>query len=343
MREGTRNFMVGLASIGALGGMAFLLMSFGELDSVFNPRYKLTIKSDNAAGLRPGSGVEYSGVPVGVVDSIFTQADPDHPVRIVCLIDNEARIPKSVQPFAASQLIGGSARLQLQLPPGSSAASSDVFPADGSAEIDTNIRGGMLEQITQQLDQRMKPLMESLEKFNRLSDTFVAVGDNINDLMKPQTDADLAGGQQPNLRTAVAKVNAALDDAKEGLSLAKSFLGDQQMRDNAKAAVEKARQLIDQATAAVDHYAALAQSLKTDSHELTTRLVPVADTLAQTLNDVQRLTKAAVDGKGSLGLMLNNPDLYNSLTDASIRLERTLVQVQLLIEKFKQEGVQISF
>jgi len=343
MREGVRNFMTGLVAIIALIGLAFLLMSFGELDPLLHPRYKLTLKSDNAAGLRPGGTVEFNGVPVGVVDSVYMEQDPDFPVRIICLIDNTTRIPLDAKPFAATPLIGGSAGLQLQAPTNGENALGHYFPTDDRAEIVGPIRGGMFAQITEQLDQRMKPLSDSLEKFNRLSDTYIALGNNLNNLLQPQSEHDLATGEQPNLRTAVVRLNDALDQAREGLSLAKSFLGDEQMRADARNSVEKAKHLIDLTTTAVEKYTKLAEALQANAEDLTKHLLPVSDSMAATLEDVRRLAKLASEGKGTMGLLLNNPDLYNSLNDTAIRLERTLVQIQVLVEKLKQEGVNIHF
>jgi len=39
---------------------------------------------------------------------------------------------------------------------------------------------------------------------------------------------------------------------------------------------------------------------------------------------------------------MQNPDLYRSLKDASDRLNQTLEEVQLLVEKFKTEGVPLK-
>ena len=344
MREGVRNFMIGLTSIAALVGLAALLMSFGELDPLIHPKYKLTIKTDNAAGLRQGATIEYDGVPVGVVDSVFViSQDPQTPVRIVCLIDDSVRIPVDARPFATAAIIGGSASLQLQAPPNGEARNGNFLANDGTAEIYGPVRGGLLAQITEQLDQRMKPLTESLEKFNKLADTYIALGQNFNSLLEPQTSQQLAGGEQPNLRTAVLKLNDALDQATQALALAKSFLGDEQLRADARNAVSKANTLIEQATSAVERYTKLAESLQTNSEELTKKLLPIADALAATLDDVRRVSKLATEGKGTVGLLLNNPDLYNSLNDAAARLEQTLKQAQLLIDKIRKEGVNVGF
>ena len=48
-------------------------------------------------------------------------------------------------------------------------------------------------------------------------------------------------------------------------------------------------------------------------------------------------------GEGTLGQLSTNEDLYRSL-DASIKQLQTLIQEgQLLIEKFRDEGVPINF
>lgn len=342
MTENLRNFMVGITAICALLGLAALLMSFGELDPLLHPRYKLTIEAENASGLRPGGGVEFNGVPVGVVDSVKMRQDLVNPVRIICLINAGVRIPQGVKPFASTPLIGGSATLQLQVPP--EGLNPQAFLAtDGSAELFGPIRGGMFAQITDQLDQRMKPLSESLEKFNRLSDTYIELGENLNTLVGEQSESQIAGGEPPNLRTAVVKLNKALDTANEGLSLAKDFLGDEQMNADARHAVSNAKELIEQATTAVERYTKLAETLEINSDALAKRLLPVTDSLASTLEDVRRLTRLATEGKGTIGHLLNNPDLYNSLTDAAVRLERTLTQVELLVERLQQEGVNVNF
>ena len=339
MREGTRNFMVGLFAIGGMLALAFLLMSFGELDRFTNPRYRVTLLAGNAAGLRTGGPVEFNGVPVGVVDSVSTTGDPEHPVSIGLLISERVTLPVDVQTSVNVPLIGGSAMLKFTAPVHAASANVAALAKDGSAVIPVELSGGMFDAISAALDGSLKPLIESLDKFNTLADTFTEVGSNLNSLMQPQGEAALAGGEPANLRTAVVKINAAIDEATEGLRLAKDWLNDEQLRNDVRGAVTKANQLIERATTAVDRYTQLAGAFETNVNDLTKRLLPVADQMSATLEDVRGLAQKAASGDGALGQMLNNPDLYNALTDAAIRLERTLVELQLFIEKVKAEGL----
>jgi hypothetical protein len=83
--------------------------------------------------------------------------------------------------------------------------------------------------------------------------------------------------------------------------------------------------------------------METDVDALVNRLLPVADEAARTIEDVRRLTRAAIDGDGTVALLLRNPDLYLSLDDAAQRLELAAREVQLLAEKLKKEGLPIGF
>ena len=86
-----------------------------------------------------------------------------------------------------------------------------------------------------------------------------------------------------------------------------------------------------------------AARLQADAETVVKGLLPISDDMAITLEEVRRLTKLATEGEGTIAQLLHNPDLYDSLDDAAVRLERTLVEIQLYIEKIKAEGLDIDF
>lgn len=333
MSQSTRNFLIGITTLTALVGGVVLLMLFGELEAVFRPRYQLTINSTHAEGLRSGSTVELNGVPIGLVGTVAATGDPHYPVQIVAMINHAIRIPANVRAYANPAVLGGSATLQLESAP-SPAGQTALLPADGTAKLDGEIRSQLMEQITTELDKRMKPLLEGLGEFQTLAR-------NLNDLVEP-VDPDDAG-ESHNLRTAIVMLNQVLADVQEALSMAKSWLGDDQLRADARSAVANANVLIEQATQTLDQFSRLATRMEQDADSVTTQLVPVLTNLGETLAMVRALTERATAGQGTVGQLLNNPDLYNSLNDAAIQLERTLQELQQLAEKMKAEGVDINF
>jgi phospholipid/cholesterol/gamma-HCH transport system substrate-binding protein len=342
MREVARNFTVGLTTILALGGLTALLMLFGELDRWVASRYAVTLLINDAGGLSAGSQVLLNGVRVGMVESVSVQQDPDFPVTVTALIDRSVLVPSDVIPRIEMTLIGASATLWLKTPPFETAQPRAFLSTDGTAIL-TGHHRSMIEEITAGLDERMGSLVSALDNFEELSATYLELGRNLNDLVRPMTAADQAGGADPNIRSAVAKLNTALDDAQEALRLAKDWLGDEQIRADARSAVSKANTLIEKATTTFDRYAALADTMELKTDELIRTLNPVAEEMNATLIEVRRLAQLATNGEGTVGQLLNNPDLYNSLNDAAIRLERALAEAQLFIEKIKAEGVPLNF
>jgi len=338
--EMKRNFLVGLVTILAVVGFTILLFMFGELDRFVNPRYPVRLYTDHAAGLRSGSAVELNGVPIGIIDVIATRADATMPVEVIMMIDSTVEIPANVHTYALASLLGGSSILELEVP--RMAVDQGVLPRDGTATLSGPLGSRLIEELTAELDARTAPLLDALAQFNELSATYSELGRNINALVAPRTDEELAAGASPTVATAMRKFDLILDDTREALRLARSWLGDEQLRENVRLAIEKSVTLVEQSTQAVDEIARVAGSIEAQTATLTEKLVPVSDELASTLTEVRGLAKRAAEGDGTIPMLLNNPDLYLSLQDATVRLEQTLRELQLLIQKIEAEGVPLN-
>jgi hypothetical protein len=342
MTEPARNFMVGAASIVALLAISGLLFFFGELDPLLHARYPINVALNDAGGVRPGSVIELSGVPVGLVEALEFRPDAEYPVLLRAQIEGNRRIPARAAPAVIKPLIGGASVLHLAVSPPIPGDAPGDLPTDGTGLLRGRYRS-IAEEIVTSLDERMKPVLASLETFHELSDTYITLGRNLNGLVQPQDEQALQNGEAPNLRTTVARLFAAVEEGREALALARAWLGDEPMRTDAREALRKANQLIDTAAATFDRYSALAGTLETSATDLVHHLLPVTDELAATLEEVRRLTRLATEGQGSIAQLLGNPDLYNALTEAAIRLEKSLVDAQLLIQKIKAEGLPVRY
>jgi phospholipid/cholesterol/gamma-HCH transport system substrate-binding protein len=124
---------------------------------------------------------------------------------------------------------------------------------------------------------------------------------------------------------------------------AQKWLGDEQMLADAKSAVAKANDLIDATASTVMALTKTANSLQGNANALLASAQPVFDQLSKTLAQVELLTKQAQDGKGTVGQLMSNPDLYNSLNDSAQRLKSTLGEVELLMQKVRAEGLGVKF
>ena len=64
--------------------------------------------------------------------------------------------------------------------------------------------------------------------------------------------------------------------------------------------------------------------------------------LDELLSQFVEFGKVLNDSEGSLGQFMNNPDLYRSLNSAAERLDKALTELQLLLQKFKAEGIKVG-
>lgn len=117
---------------------------------------------------------------------------------------------------------------------------------------------------------------------------------------------------------------------------AQKWLGDEQMLADWKSAVAKANDLF-------DAVASTAMALKGDANAFLASAQPVFDQLSKSLAQIELLTKQAQDGKGTIGQLMSNPDLYNSLNDSAQRLKSALGEVELLMQKVRAEGLGVKF
>ena len=104
----------------------------------------------------------------------------------------------------------------------------------------------------------------------------------------------------------------------------------------------KANRLLESAAIAVNNVTKLAEGLGNDANRLTDAVIPVTEQMAVTLVRVEEVLKQASQGDGTIGQLMSNPDLYRSLEEAARKLETTLGQLELLLQKIRDEGLQVG-
>ena len=69
-RPSRRDFALGATAIGAIAGVAALLLAFGKLQPLLERRFPVIVETNGAQGVRPGSLVTLNGVTVGAVRDV---------------------------------------------------------------------------------------------------------------------------------------------------------------------------------------------------------------------------------------------------------------------------------
>jgi len=307
MQSRLRDFIVGLVSIIALIGFATLLLLFGELANLMQKRYPVEVHANASAGLRVGSQVTVNGVVVGSISAISLDlTDRERPVRILALIDERIDISLDSKPAVGISLLGGGQRLDLQMPTTGS--------IDGAIASRTTVSviNGHFESLAELVDTMKAAIEDARQTMARLDGAFESA----------------EGGMD--------SIKGAADQAGRTLTKAEEWLGDDQLREDVRGTLFNARQ----ATASI---ARIVDGVEQDAPKLLSSLTRASDQLSQSLQQIDELLRQAREGQGTVGRLMSNPDLYNNLNDAAQRLTSVLRQAQLLLEKVRQEGLDVKF
>ncbi|MEM6258679.1 MAG: MlaD family protein [Planctomycetota bacterium] len=342
--ERGRNIIVGITALGGLVGFMALLVTFGYLPAFLNTRYNITVYMEDVAGLREGSRVMLWGQEVGRVRSVGF-AEPGDPDRafVVLAIDEGVDVPGDVQVRVETPLLAGGPVVSLV----GSSLDAALLAKDGNAVL-TNSR---VVDPLMQLEVVSGDLAE-------LKDTWVGVGENINELFGGE------GEGTPSLPRVVMGLEGRLEELKRVFAGAEAWLGDEELRNDVTQTAENARKLSDTLEKAVasleERYLALAESaearLETVDQTLEaavetidgaassigaieTNYVALADDAAKVVSVIDRLVKRADSKDSTIGMLLSDPQLYHNLTDTAERIKLMTDEARLLIEKWKAEGL----
>ncbi|NLF29994.1 MAG: MCE family protein [Planctomycetes bacterium] len=343
MTERTRNIAVGVTALGAMVGLAYMVLLFGDLPAFARRGYLLTLRFTQIGSLERGSEVRLNGIRIGTITDVALRDDPREGVNVRCRIERGVRIPADAVASIGRRGLGGGGYIQLTAT-GPAAGPVAWLATDDSARLQgAPETGGLLgPEFATQLD----AVAEGFAAFSRLADTLNAV------LTTPDhTDPPAEG-----LAGTIQRLNSALD----GLG---QIANNPDNQANLAATLDNLRRTSGEAAAAVERFTAMVEQgrqtlLTIDSgasgasdavgrvgqraDELAARLIDDADQLGRLL---ARLNQAAgrLDGDDSTaGRFLTDPALYNNLLESTDALNRTLVELQAMLTQWRTEGLKMK-
>lgn len=346
MKGASRDFLTGLVALAGLAGLASLLFIFGEVRNVFAKTYEFEVRVDQAAGLKPTSDVALQGVRIGTVVSISNAYDdPQHGVNVRVKVQGDVRIPRNFNLYLDKGFVGD-AVLDFQIPPGASLDDANLIKKD---EVLAGTR--TVDSLFRRVEEAMA---EPLERIGHAADRIGSLSAKAEDFFEHRTIADVEAGKAPNLWSTVQRVDVALAGANK-------WLGDESMQKDAREVLAKAKTAIEDVQKTASAFKETAESLQKTSESARAQLetqgakigqaadelkVAMTQTLGkvdQTAGEIQKIAVGINAGEGTLGQLARNPDLYNSIRDAAVRLDKALSELQQIMQKLKDEGIPVNF
>lgn len=341
MNKAIAEFLVGATVVLGLAGVAVLLLLFGEFAGARQQTYTAYMRLADATGLSSASAVTLNGVQIGSIRSIASSDDPRRGVVLELRVLEGARIPRDAEVTLERGLVGEAA-LAMRAGPVEAGKPDPGYLAAGET-LDAEA-GGMLDQIASLMDARLSSFSAAADDLRTLARSFSQAGDRLSEALSPRTPEQVDAGSAPaNLVSTVARLDGAISSARD-------WLGDEELRTDVRGSAARLEALLDEASKAVGAWndaagrvTRQAELLGEEGASALQEFSASARSLDAAATEVRAVAEKVNRGEGTAGQLINNPDLYRSLNDAAIRLERALTEAQLLVEKYRKEGIPIRF
>lgn len=286
----TRELKTGIIAL--LTIIAFIWgFNFLKGKNLFDDNKVFYVEYDNVQGLSMSAPVTINGLQVGNVTNIMFHPSKREMLVVSFSLNKDYSFSKnSVAEIYAPDFISGKSIKINPVFTGTTAVSGDTLPG----LIEAGILGALNDQIA--------PLQTKVESFLINADTLLQ---GINKVF----DADT----QANLRGAIASLNSTLTTFKTS---AKSL-------DAMLAKDGKVDSVLTNATIASDNLVKLTDSLNHANIKQTIRK------LETTVNGFNTILADIKSGKGTIGKLLEDENLYNNLEGAAKDLEELLTDLKL--------------
>ncbi len=286
------------ARIGLLVAISVLVFFAGfyflKGSSIFSNEYEYHAYYENVQGLQPSASVQIHGLQVGKVSRILlNRAQLGNPLEVVLAINKKTRLPRGTVAKLTSLDLLGTKGITLEL-----GTSTELV--DDDEKLPTAVEGGIVDKISVEVT----PLLQDVRKVvNSIDSVLLSVNDIFNDKARADLQMAMTGlhSTTDNFSSLSAKLN--------GQSTALAHVIQNADNITTKLANGKLDQTLENLRVTSDKL----------SHSPIQEAVSNVDKMTANLNDIVRKIN---NNEGSMGLLVNDKNLYNNLNNTLGELTR---------------------
>jgi len=286
-RDRRLSLTVGGFVLAALGALVLVLLSLSQEQGVFKARYKLVAYFENVQGLVPGSAVWLAGTRVGQVEQveISTMADGAPAVRVVLHVDDAVSERIRADSVAEIGTVGllGDQIVQLTIGTDSSPVLADGAVIETRDPVD---------------------LSRMVSKGGRTLDAIEALASNLNETLG---EFQQTGGTS-GLANAIQALSGMVTEVQDGDGALHALIYEP-YEGSAVANLEGTTESLANIMVEVEQGDGVLHSLIYDApaeQDIVLQFLAAGGHLNSILDKIDR-------GDGTLGLLLNDPTLYEEL------------------------------
>jgi len=355
MKQSPQTFWVGVFVLVGFGALGALIILFGQ--TAFFSRqadaYTLNIKFDRATGIRDGTIVTVGGIQVGRVRDVgFVDPEQfDAGVNVEIVFDQpQYRFHQHTR--AQTNAPGlGEGRPPITILPGPSDGAELASGASIPGVISSAVESLIPKEIVNNFDRARQRIEDAAA-------ALTPVLDDLHVILQPRhaVEVDAVGGPPGNLFSAIERLDAGLKHFNE-------VLGDPGVRsqlrasiDNFHAMTEEGRVMVTEMKLAADDARATADGAKKlieTTSSAVERIDGQVDRVArlmvgdleiagQALTRLNTILEKAERGEGTLGRIIADNRLYESMVLTFRRLAETTEEFRKLVKEWQKGEIRVA-
>ncbi len=318
---------VGIVVISALILTAILIVLFGDFPSILQMGKTIQVRFDNAPGVAKGTPVRKSGILVGRVSKVaFVKNSPD--VMVTLSLHTGTQIYENERCEINNSSLLGNAFIEFV--PG-------VTPSTKLIPKEAVITGYSSRNPLEMLGSLEHDLRKTLNSVSSAGEQFGELGEQLNKMF---TDHD-----EKQFHRIITKSEDTLDSIHTTMSKLNHILGDEAMQEKLKKGLADIPGIMDQThttLANIQHAVELADRnlenlegltgpLGEQGAEIVHNFESSLGKFDEVMNQLLGFTKRINSQDGTIGQLLNNPELYNNLNRAALNIERVSTELKPIL------------
>jgi phospholipid/cholesterol/gamma-HCH transport system substrate-binding protein len=326
MDERVIQFRVGVMVLATLFITGILLLLFGEWKNILGTKNTYYIKFPEAPGVTRETPIQMSGILIGRVKKV--DLTPEGEAIVTADIDRRRQIRADYVCRIKSTLLGDATLLFVR--------ATDPDLPDTPLEPGSVIKGVVAPDPIQVVADVQQGLKSTTQSVTRSSEDF--------DKLIRRLDG-LVVANEKQINEIVPRINETMTLLRDMVKDTNQLVGDPQMRQKLREGVDQVPELMRQSR---DTLTRMNRSLNLLDENLQnmkqftaplgqqgmgvfSRLDGSLQKLDLVLDDVHRFSTALNSQQGSLGQLLNNPDLYNNLSQAAANVDQLSQQLRPIL------------
>jgi phospholipid/cholesterol/gamma-HCH transport system substrate-binding protein len=315
MNPTTRNAIVGLVVVGAIGALAWMILKFSSttVSQMFAKGTAFTLRADRADGLAEGSGIQYLGVNVGRITGMRRLPD-DSGVMIDALLNEGEVLPSNLVGYIRAQsALGTGANITLE--------TQDLKTHKPQPPTKERLKAGT-----------------ELQAFNKNTGIIPAEFTALAEEVKKQELIIHLDETIKRAGAAMDSVDKLIGDPKLKNDLSDAMASFRETNQNLQKFSAKLEGLATHADETITQVRSTTAGAGTRFEEMAKQLGDRMTQLGDLLDKANGIAAKIEKGQGTLGLLVNDPRLYESLVDTGKTLSLTVTDLRRLVEQWEQEG-----